>query len=211
MTRGEAIAEVALGLGNRTDLDAQIGVQLQRAQRALEEDAALQKLPFLLSEYTRTNTTAGEERVALPVDFLGEYDEGTLWIYDATLSDPWKELEKGWLEELKAYYVGEGEPKEYALSGGYFRLFPTPDDAYELRMLYWQRQPTLVNLGDTNAWLTEAADLLIAETGVRTAKYVRDAAALKMFAADRQVAYDRAMRMISAREVSNTDFVMGGA
>ena len=68
---------------------------------------------------------ANEERVGLPSNFLREYEEDALWLFDSTAtdaSDEWKELIKDDLSVLRNAHPGTGDPVRYSLTGLFLGL-----------------------------------------------------------------------------------------
>lgn len=213
MDRDTAVGLVRLRLGNLqgTFLDSAIVTEMQLQQDTLERGPTLPW--FLLSERSDTYTTPGEERIALPVDFLREYEDGCLFFYSASDTDePWRGLKKDDWDSLKlAYQNRTGSPEKYAVSDGYFRLFPTPDDLYLLRMIYIRKGSDLTtgNVTD-NVWLNNAPDLLIAATAHAIADlYLQNAALGQRLQVAVQIARDRVMRDNVAREMANYEQTMG--
>src|SRR5262245_43389822 len=99
MMGSEAVAEVQMQLGFRTDKADLILAQLQRAQRRFEQRGVTYVSAsgvvvvywpwFLLSEMATFHTVVGEERVPFSVaplvdDQLQEWEEGQLWRFDST-------------------------------------------------------------------------------------------------------------------------------
>jgi hypothetical protein len=169
MTRAQFITLLKQRLYNNTDsaLDAIIVSEMDLVQSTALEGAEFYPW-FLLSEFVTSYTTAGERRMALPSDFLAEWEDGTLWIYDESSSDDkWIELWKDDYDALLARYPGEGKPVAYAQDNGYFYLFPQPDAIHTLKMRYYQKQtlPSDLADGETNLWLTQASDWFLTETG----------------------------------------------
>jgi len=54
-----------------------------------------------------------------------------------------------------------GRPTHYAVTGGQFEFFPTPDAAYNAELVYFARVPALSDAAPTNWLLTEAADVYL--------------------------------------------------
>ena len=176
MLRDVLVTRIANRFQFRTDLDLKIIDEMQNSQIELEEELVNDYPWFLLSEVANIDGTALEERLPLPSDFLMEYDEGTLWIFDSTIAakdDQWIELTKGYHDALKAEYTGIDKPIRYSLSGEYFRLYPTPDKVYNFRMLYFKRDTTLTN-NIENQWLKFAPWLIGGRTGFNLAHSLRD-------------------------------------
>lgn len=209
-----AVTLVKQRLGNRVDsLDAQIVTEMVLAQTILEGSDFLPW--FLLTEFSVNTTTANEERVPLPSNFLREYEEGSLYVYDSTQSDPWIELGKEDDETLRADtdLVGTtGQPKKYSVTGNYIRLKPTPDTTYTLRMLYYKYDTAPESGGAENQWLKYAPDWLIAQTVVQMARNLQmPQDKVANFEVDLGKGYRRVRVADSARGAANRNYVMGGA
>lgn len=182
MTGQEALDLIALRFGNRTQQTFRNAalLELKLKQQALEEDVV--KPWFLLEENSTTVTVAGEPRVAVPSNFLLEYEEGALYLTDPVSGEP-IQLDKDDKDFLvQTFGIASAQPEAYALSGQYFELFPTPDAAYTLSMRYYKRDTAPSDSTNTNLWLTHAADWLIAETcAVIAMSIVRDMEAVPGF------------------------------
>lgn len=79
-------------------------------------------------------------------------------------------------EGLDALYgaAGPGVPCAYTLSGRELELQPCPNDAYSVRIIYYQRVPPMTEAGDTN-WLLTSAPMVYLYGGLHfLAEYVRD-------------------------------------
>lgn len=210
MTRDEAIAQMKVILGFKTNLDDTLIAAMKWQQTELELSPT--KPWFLLSEYSDYTTEAGEQRVALPTDFLLEYEEGCLSYRPATYpTEKEVDLEKGFLEELKRNYkdADAATPEAYALSGNYFLLFPTPADAYNLRMKYYKRAAVL-NSNIENEWLMFAPGVLIGQAGAIVAAGLRDWKAKEQFDRIQQKATLLLENQNEARKHENLECQMGG-
>jgi|SRR5687768_738546 len=209
MTRDEAIALLKYRLGNRTDLDARILLEMVYAQEyKLEGTGAF--LPwFLETELATITTIAGEERILLPDDFLGEVEDQALWLYDEDSATPWTELRKNDYDYLRVKYPATGLPKQYALLGDYFALFPVPDDSYTIKMRYYAKDDSLASDNIENKWLKHAGDLLIAETGLIMAGHIFNTDLQAQFEKDASVARQRLYTKHEARRHSNRTYGMG--
>lgn len=214
MDRDTAVGLVRKRLGNLTGsfLDADIITEMQLQQEVLERGPTLPW--FLLSERSDAYTTVGEERIALPVDFLREYEEGALFYFNESLDEdePWRALKKDDWDALKAaYQTRTGSPEKYALTEEYIRLFPTPDAEYLLRMIYYKRGVDLTSGNVTdNIWLLNTPDLLISLTAQVVANlYLQNAALGQRLDLEVQRAKDRLLRETTAREMANYEQTMG--
>jgi hypothetical protein len=169
----QAIADsISRQMGFRTDLEPHILAEMQIAQERLEKELFHTKPWFLLTE---VETTEGceDERLAVPADFLVEYEDGTLWIYDTVTdpTDPWIELHKDSYDILKARLIGTGRPQCYSLVGKYFRLHPTPDQEYFFKMIYYVQDVAISSLAsEPNLWLTHVPGMIMARTGLKIAQ-----------------------------------------
>jgi hypothetical protein len=205
MLRDTAVNLIARRLGNRTDLNDSIIAELQFVQELLENR---EYLPwFLLSELASTSTVADEERLALPSDFLMEYEQGALWYYSASSETKWTPLVKRPIEDLKGAFDSSGAPQYYALANGYFRLGPVPDAVYNIKMLYYKRDEGL-DTNIENNWLKYAPALMVAMTGVQVATYIQNERMIQVFAAALQRAEVEFYNALEARKHANMDYQM---
>lgn len=207
MTRDEAVALVKQGLGFKTAMDSAIITTMKACQTNLELGPT--KPWFLLSEDATYTTVAGERRIPLPPDFLEEYEEGA--IYYAPTDGDEIPLTKDISEQLRSVYAStsSGTPEAYALVGNYFQLYPTPDDAYLLRMKYYQRA-TILNSNLENEWLKWAPNILIGQAGSQIAAGIRDWKAKETFDSMAQGALLLLQNQNEARKHANLDMQIGG-
>jgi len=206
MLRDSAVGLITQRLGNRSDLTAHAIAEMQLVQTELEGGELLPW--FLTSPITGVDTIPGDERVALPADFLREMeeDETSLWRHSGT---ELIELPKEDYSRLVAKYgQGLGAPMKYAVTGGYLRLRPIPDTYYTLSMIYYQKDPVLDSNIENN-WLREVPDLLIAITGQRLAAYTQNANVIALFQSDEVKARNRLIIMDTARKEASRRRSMG--
>lgn len=71
-----------------------------------------------------------------------------------------------------------GRPTHYAMTGGQFEFFPTPDAAYNAELVYFARIPSLSDAEPTNWLLTEAADVYLYGTLAHSAPFLGEDARL---------------------------------
>jgi len=205
---------VKLRIGNRVDtaLDTQVVAEMALAQTVLEGGSYLPW--FLLSEFSENDTVADEERVPVPTDFLREFEYGSLYYNNSALADAWVELLKDEMEALRAdttLNASTGAPQKYSLVGDYFRLFPTPDAVYTLKMVYYKQDTAPATGGAENLWLKWAPDWLIAQTCVQMAQNLQmPQARVEKFMHAAQIAERRTMVAGEAREHASREYVMGG-
>ena len=212
MTRDEAITLIKQRLQreNDTAITARIQSEIILAQEMRLEGNAW--LPwFLLSENLTANTTASEERLPVPNNFLREAEEGALWRYDPDSSEiPWVELTKDDYDFLLNKYPNEDAPVAYALSNEYFRLKPTPDAVYTMRMKCYLRDDPLTS-DIENKWLANAADWLIAEVSEKIARqHLRNIKLADSIKGEIIEAKNRVYVVHEARMHANRKYSMGG-
>lgn len=210
MMRNQAVADIQMYLGFRTDLNDQIISMLQRAQVDLENSAFLPW--FLIAETATTLLVPGESRLAPPDDFIQEVEEGALWYYNSTADTDaqWTELRKLEDDDLREYFQSTaGAPKAYTLDGQYFRIYPTPDLEYSVKLRYYARAATL-DANIENAWLKYAPDLIIGQAGAKIAFAARDATAVAKFQEMEMMAKGKLIASDTARRMANYRPIMGG-
>lgn len=223
MTRDEAVALVLARCVRTGDTALQTIAQTEMRfaiEQVLEKRATLPW--FLRYGFLAMTASEGNPLVAVPTDvggdtgrnFLREVDEdGSLWILPADGSK-YTQLVKDDYDALYNQYGSEetasrGIPRFYALSGSNFRLVPTPDADYTLRGDFYIRDTRLTSNIENN-WLAEAADLVIAETGIILAgQYLHDDMLLKMFGAAKQEAERRLWQANEARMHSGRQYEGG--
>ena len=210
MDRDTARTRIQQALAFRTDKEAEIISALQDAQVVLEREAVLPW--FLQSEVSSITTVIGEERIPIPSDFLREWEEDPLWYFVAGTGgddDAWTELAKEDLAFLRKAYPGSGAPIAYALDVKYFRIFPTPDAVYPLKMVYYKADAVLSSNVE-NQWLKYFPYLMIGEAGRLFAPALRDKDATTQFT--RWAAEGRAQMLVEneARIHSSRRYIMGG-
>lgn len=185
MTRDEAVAEIQFYLGKRRDSAADIVTKLELGQRHLERNWPTRPLPwFLLTERASTTMVASEERVAIPTDFIEEWEGSGMWVVDSNGgehlvkkfdSDDARlyEQERTDFGTLTLASSSDRLPNKYAMTGDYFRFFPTPATALTLKMIYYQTQDLPSSGSVENRWLKYAPYVLIGWAGERMAIVMR--------------------------------------
>ena len=212
MTRNEAASIIEARLGNRSGLTSRIYTEMQLRQGTEWERSAV--LPwFLLKESSGLVTVASTRTVALPSDFLREYDEGQIWLTD---TDGYKnQLVKDTHDRLTNRFSPDGgetdsnQPDSYAIVGTNLYLFPLADAAYSLSMFYYAAA-TALTTDIENLWLQYAADYVIADVGLLVARHLRDSSAVELFEGDLKMAKSRLMIDNVARSQTAMAAYMGG-
>jgi hypothetical protein len=211
MTRDEAVALMQLQLGFRSDQSANLILHLKLAQTMLEKSPT--KPWFLIVGEDTLVTVADDQKIAIPTDFLQEAEQGVLRFIpdDADSPDDEVDLDKDSYDVLRKNFrtTASGEPQAYALFGGYFYIFPVPDDVYTLKMIRYG-QDTVLSTNVENNWLKYAPKLLMGSAGKELAAALRDSNAMEIFA--RWESEDRILTFSQeiAREQANSDAQVGG-
>lgn len=211
MTRGEVIEIIQQRLGSRSGLEERIRAELNLLQTIGLEKA--QELPWFLTATDDTLVTVADSKtVAVPADFLRELaeGEGSLWLTDADgdivllKKDDFTYLHNSsWLDD-------SGQPTHCALVGTNFYLFPTPDAVFSLKLFYYASDDIVTVDGNTNLWLTHAADLIVAQVGSTLARHLRDYEAGKLFEQELGIAQRRLRDESMARAQAGMSVFMGG-
>lgn len=164
MTRDEAVALIKITLGFRTIGDSDIVLFMKLAQVTLENGPI--KPWFLRSELASITTDVSAQRVRVPTDFIHEAEDAVLEYVPDDAEEEVVPLTKGFMDELNYTFraTDAGAPQAYALDGEYFRMYPLPDAAYTIRMVYYQKD-TVLNTDVENKWLKYVPLLLIGEAG----------------------------------------------
>lgn len=103
-------------------------------------------------------TVASQEYYDLPDDFQKMH-----WLFvlasDGTYSE---ELEQETIQTIENAWLSgfTGPPNAFAVWREEYRLHPTPDAVYTLRLFYVKKFTVLVNDADTNAWMVEGKSLI---------------------------------------------------
>lgn len=216
MTRDEAVGFIQEQLGFRSDLATRIIANLKFAQQTLEKGPT--KPWFLVTEDAYIRTISGDDRVPVPSDFLQETDQAVLhYIPDnVSVTDPEVDLKKDDYDTLRTNFkdtttgsTQTGPPKAYCLMGDYFRIFPTPDDDYLLRQIYYAPDTTLDSNIENN-WLKHFPLLLAGRAGLLFSTALRDSSATGTFSQWVAEGMGMLLRQTYDREFANRDMQVGG-
>lgn len=218
MLRDEFVDLLMKRLGNSTDVtlrDDIIREMVLTQETALEGD--IMQPWFLISELTTGATIVGDERVALPANYISPWENGFLYRYDVTLDDPYIEMDRADWDDIKEHLNYSGTPTHYDIAGDYLLMRPVADAIYPLRMRYIASEPTLAgSYGDSNnienAWLKYASDWFLGVVGeVIAAQYLQGKAAMvQIFQRQAKLGRNRIMvRNIATQEIMK-ERVIGG-
>lgn len=212
MQRSAAVQRIQAGLGFRDDLQSQIVLRLQEAQRNFEQGNTLPW--FLVEEDNQLTLAAGTQAVSLPTGFVRECDWfGPMRYYDATVSPakPRKIPKKTFDAALAAYGDSEASgPKVYVLRKDSFYFFPVANQEYTLLHSYYKAADPLQDDNDENVWLLHSPELLIGDAGRRIAMDLRDSNAVSIFTDMRDSAWRSVFNETIMREESARRQAVGG-
>lgn len=201
MTISDLVAQLVLRCGNRKGHATMLEGEITSAIIELEEGVFHPW--FLLTTDNTLTTTADVETVALPSDFMAEYEDGFVWV---TGSGDAKRLTKVNISDIMDSESYSGEPSYYAITGGAIHLYPTPDKAYTLRVAYYKRSGTV---SDTNAWMVNASQYVGATVLVNYATSMRDKSLLQLGRAEQMRWYDKLLALHAENQVINLNAVRG--
>ena len=212
MLRGAAVSLLEGRLGNRTNITATIILEMIQAQETVCEMNGL-FTPWFLETKTRAtlgSTTVDVEELALPADWLGEIEEQSIWIYDASNTDtPYTELRKGSYDVALQRFPTAAIPQRYTLNNDQLLFSPTPDAVYDIRARYFAKAPSL-STNIENNWLKYASDWLIAETGLIIARdHIQNDVMAQRFIQAAQRGRDRVFVANEARQHVGRVYGMG--
>lgn len=207
MLRDEAVSWVQFHLGNRNDLTTQAQNALIAAQDELERQDFLPW--FLRTEVMPITTTINEERLSVPSDFIREWEEGSLYIVET--DGKLTELDKDTLSILRTQFKGAvaGKPTNFALDNAYFRLFPTPNLVYTIKLIYYAHAAKL-SINIENAWLKNAPWMVIAGAIMILAPGLRDNTAFTIAEKKMMSAKSDVVKSGEARDIEGRRLQMGG-
>lgn len=138
---------------NRTDLTSQAGLAINSAIKFYEKER------FWFNEGRAvSDTVADQEYYSLPSDYI---DTDILSITVNNYSYVLPLRPNSYIEET---YVNNssysGYPKDHSIHEEQLRLYPIPNGAYEMKLTYIRKLNALSNATDTNAWMTDAEELI---------------------------------------------------
>ena len=162
------LAEVADTL-NRDDLTSVIPTFVAAAEAQLNRDVRHWKM-----EAINTSSVNGRY-AAIPSDWVETIR--------ATMNDkPLALMSRDDMQRQRSKDSASGMPLNYAHVAGQIELYPTPDAAYDLELLYIQSVPALAT-NETNWLLTLAPDLYLYAALIESAIYLKDEELLTAYAA----------------------------
>jgi hypothetical protein len=213
MIKSKFIDLLKLRLGSRedSDMDALIVAEAGQVQIELEEG---QFQPWFLYAEDTIATIASARTVDLPATFIAFNPEDTEYAVSYLTAEgnyqPIIAEDRGRLENY--YGIDEGTPTHFVVDVEMLSIYPIPDAVYTLRLFgfFSDENFDVLDLGEENKWLKNAGDWLLAKTGARIARYIKDKDAAAAFAADEQLAFNRVYTRHVAWMESVQSRTMGG-
>lgn len=223
---GSAALDLVMNrLGRRTNTELRAALILEMALVQEVQEGGPIKYWFQRALDTSLTTTANSELVTLPSNFLAfDEDWGAVYVMDpdSTYPDPYIKLQKDIYSDMQERFVNDDGsdsaqlPERWApigknSSGSHqIALRAIPQDTFNLKILYYASDSAPTDAATTNLWLTNAADLLIAETGIVAAgQYVNDKSALAVFAEQAKRARERLWQRNEDLKHAELNYVMG--
>ena len=136
----------------RTDLTSQIPDFIRLCEVRLRRDLRIRKM---LKSVT-TATTASDETVELPSDFLEARD----FVVVGNPVQPLNYMSPS-LFNRNARTAESGKPIDYTILANDFQLAPVPDGEYTVKLLYYSAPTFLSDSNTSNAFLANCPDLLL--------------------------------------------------
>ena len=144
---GEMMSDLTARMGRRVDLPKSV---VSRYVNQAYFDVAELARPQNLERIAISSTTSGENRYALPADFLEPIQFS--WLTDIGSARTLRQIN---LETVDATgFKPVGIPSEYVLFADWMELYPSPDSAYSLQIRYRSQVTTLVDLNDIPSMAT---------------------------------------------------------
>lgn len=212
MLRSEIISLIQARLGNRSGLDDQIIAEMGLAQTYFEQAP---ELPWFLRKIsTDLYVFPGTFRVALPVDFIREYEDVPLYYVTDPQNIP---LQKGEYDRWQMLYgdksvpTTDPNPVAYSLSGPELYVFPRVQETKQLEQNYYAKAQTLTGGEDIETvWTAQVPLLFVGYVGAQIARHLRDPEGVSLFTADYQQAADVLRRENESRKQAAMQVFMGG-
>lgn len=159
---------------NRDDLTSVIADFVTLAEARMQRDLSDHYL-----RQARTTFTVDGQFEDVPADFFSPVR--------ISLQGKHRPLELMSLHEIQARRDGcddeTGEPLFYAINGGDFEFWPTPNDTYTADLLYVQTIPALSDSNTSNWVLSQGPDVYLYGSLIQSAPYLRDDERLTAWAA----------------------------
>lgn len=206
MDRAAAVRRIQRGLGWRSNLEYDIIMSLQEAQRDLERGKSLPE--FLLVEDATLTVTAGTGEIALPTNFLRRSSHKLRYTLDN--SDKPQFVEWRNLNEALAQWGGADSrsPQVVVLRNSTLLFYPERDKPYTVTWSYYKKDAVL-STNIQNLWLQNAPELLIGLAGMSIAADAKNSNALATFTNMYKMARQTWFNEIVVQEMDDGPLIMG--
>lgn len=187
---------------NRDDLTAVIPTFVDLAEADIVRDRRARSW----RAENRATTSATGRYSALPQDYV------EMIRISVSTTQGWERLSlisQADMMQKREYGDVGGKPEFYAITAGELELFPTPDEAYTVEIVYHNRFPALVDDIDTNWVLQYHPDVYLYGSLSHAAPYLAEDGRLTVFAAMYQTALDKIAADTDASKYSGTGLRMG--
>lgn len=183
VTKTEAIARIAEGLGFRTGLDSNITGKLVEAQRDLELGKTLPR--FLALEDQSFPLLTGLSTITKPTGFIRMVDRQGPHFFPDDSDRPFYLKRRDYKDAQEAYLNEDldteaSAPRVYVIRQSTIDFIVPTDDDYSIIFSYYKNADSLA-ANENNAWLTSAPEWLMGEAGFRMAQSLRDKGAMEIF------------------------------
>lgn len=150
---------------NRSDLTSVIPTFIRMAEARINRDIRHWRME------SRAETEIDSQFHALPTDWLETISFHT----NADGTNPIELMSKAEMQKRRGRTDdATGRPSFYALIGGQFEFYPTPDGTYSSDLLYYAKTPALSDSNATNWLLDEAYDVYLYGSLLHTAPYLQE-------------------------------------
>lgn len=171
----------------RSDLTTQIPDFIQLAEERLRRDLRTRQMLVV----ARASTTAGDETVGLPTDFLEMRDVHLRTTPASSVS---------YLSPNSFFATARttesGKPVNYTILASEIQFAPIPDAVYGIQMLYYGKPQLLSDINITNVFLSNYPDALLYASLGEAEPYLMNDARLATWAS----LYDRSIAAISTAD-----------
>jgi hypothetical protein len=171
----------------RSDLTSQIPDFIQLAEERLRRDIRTRQMLVV----ARADTTAGDETVGLPTDFLEMRDVHLRTTPAKSVSYLTPNAFFATARTTEA-----GAPVNYTILATEIQFAPIPDTAYSIQMLYYGKPQLLSDTNITNVFIANYPDALLYAALGEAEPYLMNDARLATWAS----LYDRSIAAISTAD-----------
>lgn len=158
---------------NRADLTDQLPAFVALSETQFNREMRVRDM------MVRADATSNAENVQLPDDWLEHYSlivpPGPPPAPQGFMPKPLRYMSERESNEVKAKMFGAaGIPTGYTVIGNMIELVPAPNDNVDLKMVYYQRIPSLSTTNPTNWLIVKSPDLYLYSTLLQAMPYLKD-------------------------------------